>query len=468
VVNQTNNERLFGTDGIRGTPGIYPLTDGMIFKIGVSIAKVITYKNRDSDVTPCLIIGRDTRLTGRRIESILSDAISFYGIDIHIAGTITTPGLSFLVKDIGANMGIMISASHNKATDNGIKFFNEKGFKLSTEEEEWIEKIIFSSLIHTPNGVGKKQLGQTFHLGDAQEKYAKFLTSSIEGMDLKGMRIALDCGWGAASGFGTKLLKDLGAQVIAINDKPSGENINEGGAVDPKSLRELVLESNVNIGVAVDGDGDRSILIDEKGRILDGDHILAIAGKFLIENNKLNKNTVVGTVMSNLGLKVYLKEHGAEIITTKVGDKHVLEALIRDDLVLGGEQSGHIIFFEHLPAPDGLLTALQILKVMKKTGKKLSELIDGMTKFPQILVNVKVKERKPFEEIEFFSEKLDYFSDQLKSEGRILLRYSGTENLARVMVEGKDKELITKIAHSLADIIREGIGTRLEDIEQTV
>ncbi len=457
-------ERLFGTDGIRGTPGTYPLTDGMIFKIGVSIARIILYKNKGSGPFK-VVIGRDTRLTGMRIESILSDAITFYGVDVYFAGTITTPGLAFLVKDTGADMGIMISASHNKATDNGIKFFNEKGVKISRHEEEWIENIIFNTLVRSrDNGFHPTRRGKTYSLDDARKRYTDFLISTVKGLDLSGLKVGIDCGWGAASGFACGIYQALGAIVSCIHDKPSGENINEGGAIDPSGLRQLVMVSGLDVGVALDGDGDRCILVDEKGNILDGDYIMAFTALYMMDKRTLARDTLVVTVMSNMGLHVAIKERGGKIIVTPVGDKHVLEALITNNLNLGGEQSGHIIFRDYSPTPDGLLTGLQALKVISDTGKSLAELASCMKKFPQVLVNVPVKEKKPFEEMESVKKQLEYFNDLLKGKGRILLRYSGTERLARVMVEGKDKKVITEIANTLADEIKKEIGATTTEV----
>jgi len=300
--------------------------------------------------------------------------------------------------------------------------------------------------------------GALIRVKGAQAKYADFLISTVNGMKLNGMSVALDCAYGAASGFAKRVFKELGARVAAIHDRPSGHNINEGGAIAPSVLKELVLSSGANIGVAVDGDGDRGILVDELGEVVDGDCIIAVVARHLAEKKRLAKNTVVGTVMSNYGLKACLKESGVDIICTNVGDKYVLEALLNNNLNLGGEQSGHIIFLDYLSTPDGLLTALKVMQVMKATGRPLSELCKCMTKYPQVLVNVRVKERRPFEQMAVVSEKLTQFNNRLKNDGRILLRYSGTELLARVMVEGRNKEIIEDIAQSLAEEIKQEIG----------
>ncbi len=453
-----NKQKLFGTDGIRGTPGVYPLTDHMLGIISQSLAQSIVSEHTGKK-KPCIVIGKDTRLSGENIEGILSNNICALGVDVLLAGTITTPGLSFFVKDLKANAGVMISASHNKASDNGIKFFNTKGYKFSEIEEEKVENIIFEHLVnkHKPQ---VKVKGKATTVPDAQARYSEFLKSTVKGLDLEGLTVALDCAWGAAAPFARKVFTDLGAIVVSIHDKPSGHNINEGGAINPSILRKLVLDSKADIGVAVDGDGDRGILVDEKGEIVDGDCTIAIIARSLVGENKLTQKTVVGTVMSNYGLRVSLEELGVKLIATNVGDKFVLEAMLANNLNFGGEQSGHIIFRDYLSTPDGLLTALQVLRVMKQTGKPLNELCKCMTKFPQILVNIKVKEKKPFEQMPLVNEKLELFTNQLKADGRILLRYSGTEHLARVMIEGKDKTTIEEMANSLADEIRQEIGLK--------
>jgi len=452
-------EKLFGTDGIRGTPGVYPLTEGMIVKIARAIADFVVSAKKNGKTK--IVIGKDTRTSGDQIENILAHTICVSGVDVYLAGTITTPGLSFMVKTLSCDMGIMISASHNKAADNGIKLFNSDGLKLSPKEEEYIEDDIFCNLgpSHCATVfVQPRPKGDIKKVKNTCEKYIQFLSSTLQGTDLKGVKIALDCAWGAASPFAKKLFRKLGAKVDSIHDTPSGENINEGGAVHPALLRELVLSSKSDIGVAVDGDGDRGIVIDETGHILDGDCIIAIIANHWLEKDKLPQKAVVGTVMSNYGLKVALERHGCKLICTSVGDKHVIEALIKHRLVLGGEQSGHIIFMEHLPAPDGLLTALQIIKIMKETGLPLSALAKTFSRYPQTLINIKVKEKKPFDEIPSLSAKVRECNSRLKDEGRILLRYSGTETLARVMVEGKQKDLVESIAGDLASIIKEDIG----------
>jgi len=450
-------DKLFGTDGIRGTPGKYPLNHRTLIEIAKALTQYIL-KNRANKTIPRIILGRDTRLSGTQIESKLAQVFSAYGIEVSLIGIITTPGLSYLVKELKADIGIMISASHNKAEDNGIKFFNAQGQKLSAKEEEKIEEIFRDKEYKDLRNFARMRKGKINLAHNSRTKYIKFLISTVKGLNLKGVRVALDCASGAASPFAKNIFTRLKAKVYCIHDKPHGKSINVGGAMAPQLLKELVLKKRANLGIALDGDGDRGILIDEKGNILDGDYVLAIMANYLLKKQKLTKNTIVTTVMSNYGLRSFLENIGVKSIITKVGDKHVLEALLEHNLNLGGEQSGHIIFLDHSPTPDGLLTALQMLKVMQETQTCASELARCITKFPQILVNVKVKGKKPFEDISSVSEKLQFFNAQLKDEGRILLRYSGTESLARVMVEGRDKGAIENIANSLAEQIRQEIG----------
>jgi len=450
-----NLNHLFGTDGIRGTPGKYPLTPHMLARIAYGLADYLVFNpGLRPQRKPRVIIGRDTRLSGKKIESFLVDAFVSHSVDVYLCGAITTPGLSVLVRKYNCSLGVMISASHNKPTDNGIKIFNSQGQKLNSQQEKAIEEIVFNQTVPTkPKGSAK-----SITLKDSHHCYVEFLASTVKGLNLKGVKICLDCAFGAASPFAREVFHRLGATVYSIHDKPSGRHINKGGAINPVRLQKLVIKTKADIGVALDGDGDRGVLIAENGLILDGDYILTIMADYLKSQNLLNKDTVVTTVMSNFGLRSFLASIGVKTIITDVGDKYVLDALLRYGLNLGGEQSGHIIFKDYSFAPDGLLTSLQLLKVMKATGKKLSELAQKMRKFPQILLNIKVKEKRPFESFLTLQERLKYFNRQLENQGRILLRYSGTEPLARVMVEGKDEDMITSIANTLAEHIKREIG----------
>lgn len=453
-----STHKLFGTDGIRGTAGVHPLTEEMLARIARAAAKAIIPKRGKNMV----IIGRDTRLSGSHIEGIMAREFASYGANVYLSGIITTPGLSYLVTREKAALGIMISASHNKATDNGLKFFSKGGIKISFEQEEKIEKIVATDSLSPAKSTQHDSLplvGRIHQLKDASARYIDFLLSTVKGLNLKGVRVALDCASGSASCFAKEIFSRLEATTVAINAEHCGENINSTGAAGASDeLKKLVLDNKADIGIALDGDGDRAIVLDENGARLDGDFILGIMANYLMNKKSLPQNTIVTTVMSNYGLKTAFEKSGGNIIQTSVGDKFVLEALIKHKLNLGGEQSGHIIFLDHLPTPDGLLTGLQLLQVMKDTGCKLSKLAQFMSKFPQILINIKVKEKKPFEEFSALNKSMTIFNRQLGASGRILLRYSGTEALARVMVEGEDQELIHDIAHTLAGHIQDEIG----------
>ena len=452
-------ESLFGTDGIRGTPGKYPLTDGMLFKIGRSAAKLLLHR-RQGITTPQakVIIGKDTRLSCYKLETVLASGIISCGVDVLLSGVIPTPGLAFLTPDSNADMGLMISASHNRPEDNGIKFFSDSGYKLSESEEEWMENIIFNNIINS-NGIIKYKSGSITQVKNAQERYIAFLKASAPKLNLKGLKIIVDCGHGATSYFAPQLFRELGAKVISIGDEPNGKNINLGcGVLYPEIMASTVTKNNANIGLAFDGDGDRLILSDEQGKIIDGDYIMAIIGIQLLEQNRLPKKTLVGTVMSNWGLEQAIGNAGGRLIRTAVGDKYILETMRRQGLVFGGEQSGHIIFLEHATTGDALLTALQMLKIMKDTDKKISQLSQCMCKLPQLLINVKVKGKRPFDSVSRISQAISDSNNRLKGNGRLLVRYSGTESVARVMVEGKDHALIEEIANYVATAIRETLS----------
>jgi len=450
-------QRLFGTDGIRGIPGEYPLTDEIIFKIGKACADFLSCQKGIINHQLKIVIGKDTRLSGEKIEKILAKSISSCGAKVILVGIIPTPGLSFLVRNLKADMGLMISASHNQAKDNGIKFFSNSGYKISKTYEEKIEELIsgylsdFDLPLHRSSYISQ--------IEDGKKRYMDFLKSLIPKLDLKGFKIIVDCAYGAVSDIAPLVFKDLGADVISINDQPNGMNINSNcGALYPEDLAKLVTKQNADIGLSFDGDGDRIILSDEKGNVLDGDYIMSIIGLHLLKKNLLPKNTIVTTAMSNYGLKEAIEDAGGKIIYTDVGDRNVTEVLSKNNLNFGGEQSGHIIFLNHSPTPDALITCLEILKVMQETDKRLSELSNCMRKFPQVLINVRVKEKKPLEYIPQVQERISNYEFQLNGNGRLLVRYSGTEPVARIMVEGRDKNLIEDIAESIAGVIQDTLG----------
>lgn len=450
-------DRLFGTDGIRGTPGEYPLSDGMLFKLGKAAAHLLLSRKKPTAGRLKILIGKDTRLSCQRIEVILASAITSYDVDILSAGVIPTPGLAFLTKELKADIGVMISASHNRPEENGIKLFSHSGYKLSKDEEERIEEFIFSYLANFDSPSSKS--GIISEIQDGQKRYIDFLKSTTPRLSLSGSKIIVDCAYGAVSHIAPLVFRELGAEVVSINDQPNGININLNcGALHPQNMAELVSKYKADIGFSFDGDGDRLIVADEKGNILDGDYIMAIIGRFLIEKNRLPKTTIVTTVMSNYGLEKSIEEVGGKIIRTDVGDRYVVEECLKNNLSFGGEQSGHVVFLDYATTGDALLTALEMLKVIKERGRKLSELALCMRKFPQVLMNVKIKEKKPFEDIPQVSERIHQSKCKLDGNGRLLVRYSGTEPVCRIMVEGQKQALVEEIGYSIAKAIEEEIG----------
>lgn len=445
--------KLFGTDGIRGIAN-KDLTPELAFKVGRSGAYILSNGNKGR-----IVIGKDTRKSGDMLEAALIAGICSMGLDVISLGVVPTPAVAYLTRKYDALAGVVISASHNPVEYNGIKFFNSSGYKLMDAVENEIEKLVLDSeeISLRPT---KEDIGQTIIEDEGYKHYIDHLKSTIKG-DLSGVKIAVDCGNGALYKIAPKLLKELNGEIIVINDKPNGCNINvECGSTNPSMIQSLVRETKADIGLSFDGDGDRLIAVDEQGGIIDGDHILAICGTYLRKSGKLRNNTVVGTVMTNMGLDIYLKSKGIDIVKTAVGDRYVLEEMLANDYVLGGEQSGHIIFLEHNTTGDGLLTGLQMIQVKKETGKKLSELNNLMTKFPQVLINAKVKnELKNYyledKEIKLRIEKIE---NMFHGEGRVVIRPSGTEPLVRVMIEGKKREKIEHIAKELAEFIEERIG----------
>lgn len=445
--------KLFGTDGIRGVANI-DLTPELAFKVGRAGAYVLSKGEKGK-----IVIGKDTRISGDMLESALISGICSVGLDVIKLGVVPTPAVAYLTKKYNAVAGIVISASHNPVEYNGIKFFNEEGFKLSDEIEDEIERLIENN-----NEIGlrpiKGEIGQTITELDAYKHYLEHLKSTVK-KDFKGLKIAVDCGNGAAYKMAPQLLKELNGDLVIINDKPNGVNINVGcGSTYPSVIQSLVLETKADIGLSFDGDADRLIAVDEKGNIIDGDHILAICGTYLKDEGRLNKDTIVGTVMTNIGLDIYLKSKGMKVVKTKVGDRYVIEEMVKEGYVLGGEQSGHIIFLEHSTTGDGMLSALQLINVMKETGKRASELNNLMKSYPQVLENAKVRKelKDSYMENEEIKSEIERIENLFEGEGRVVIRPSGTEPLVRVMIEGKDKDRIEKVAKDLARFIEERLG----------
>jgi phosphoglucosamine mutase len=447
--------KLFGTDGVRGVANMDPMTSEMAMRIGRAAAHVF----RDSVRKHSIVIGKDTRLSGYMIESALTSGLCSMGMDVLLVGPVPTPGIAFLTRSLRADAGVVISASHNPYEDNGIKFFGRDGFKLPDEIEKKMEGLIFSGSINTVRPTAS-EIGKAYRIDDAIGRYNEFVKSSIpRGMDLAGLRIVVDSANGAAYKIGPRILAELGADVISLYDKPSGININQGcGSLYPEVICRAVVANKAQIGIAFDGDADRMILCDETGTLVDGDAAMAICALQMMKQGRLKKNTLVATVMSNLGLELAMQKAGGKLVRAAVGDRYVMEKMIEGGYNLGGEQSGHIIFLDHNTTGDGIISALQILAIMKQTGKPLSELAQCMKTYPQILVNVKVKERQDLDSIPEIAKRMAEVEKKLEGKGRLLVRYSGTEPKVRVMIEGEDQTEIKALAEDLAGIIQEKLG----------
>lgn len=446
--------RLFGTDGVRGIAGT-ELTCELAMHIGRAAAVVLT---KHTSHKPRLVIGKDTRLSSDMLEAAMVAGICSVGADVEILGVIPTPAVAYLVKKYKADAGVMISASHNPVEFNGIKLFNAEGYKLSDSLEDEIESLINGDLSqYLKNGV---DLGKVAFAKYAAADYVKHLMDSIDD-NLEGMTVAVDCANGSASVTAEALFKGLGANPLMLNDAPDGTNINDNcGSTHMEALVDFMKKHRCQIGVAFDGDADRCLAVDENGNQLDGDKMLAIFSKYMKGNNQLSKDTVVVTVMSNLGFFHFAKREQVQAMATKVGDRYVLEEMIRGGYCLGGEQSGHIIFGDHATTGDGQLSAIKLMSIMKAEGKKLSYLGSVMDRYPQVLVNIKADDagKRVLDEDETVKRTIAALSDELGSDGRILVRASGTEPLIRVMVEGKDFDAINQCALKIANVIKERIA----------
>jgi len=450
------SKKLFGTDGIRGTANIHPITP----EIALQLGKAIAYGIKDNH-NPKIVIGKDTRLSGYMIETALTAGIVSLGVDVYLVGPLPTPAIALLTKSLNAHAGIVISASHNPAEDNGIKLFDKDGFKLPDKEEEKIEELILSRKVYQEeikDIIGNK-IGKAYRLDEARGRYIEFAKSTIQDFNLQGLKIVLDCANGAAYYVAPRIFSELGAEVITLNNKPDGLNINKNcGATHPEVAAEIVKKEKADIGITLDGDADRLIICDENGEILDGDYILTFSALEMLKQNKLKNNTLVVTDYSNLGVDKALKKANINIARTENGDRYVIEEMKKNDYNLGGEQSGHMIFLDYTTTGDGIISALQLLKLLKQNNLKTSEIRKSMQKYPQILLNIEVKEKKPFEEMSSVQEKIKEIKEKLKNTGRLLLRYSGTQNICRIMIEGKNKELINQLANELAIEIKSQIG----------
>lgn len=448
----------FGTDGVRGEANKI-LTPELAFQLGRYGGYVLLQHTTDNNEHPRVLVARDTRISGQLLEHALISGLLSVGIEVLQLGVITTPAVAYLTRTTGAVAGVMISASHNPAEDSGIKFFGSDGFKLSDAQEEEIESYLKQEKDNLPRP-SAEGLGTVSEYPEGAAKYLEFLQSTIAG-NLSGLNICVDAANGASAPLVNRLFADLECDFTTIATNPDGININKGvGSTHPERLQQLVLEKNAQAGVAFDGDADRCLAVDEKGRLIDGDHIMHICGKYLNDHGKLKNSTIVATVMSNLGFHKAIKIAGMKDITTKVGDRYVVEAMREGNYNLGGEQSGHIIFMDHNTTGDGLLTAIQLLYVLKQSGKTLSQLADEMTTYPQKLVNVNVTREGKIAaanhpEILSLTKEVE---KELGQDGRILVRPSGTQNLLRVMVEATTDDLALNYANRIADKVKELYG----------
>ncbi|WP_312094559.1 phosphoglucosamine mutase [Niallia sp.] len=444
--------KYFGTDGVRGVANS-ELTPEIAFKLGRYGGFVLT---KDHD-RPKVLIGRDTRISGHMLEGALVAGLLSIGAEVMRLGVISTPGVSYLTKALGAQAGVMISASHNPVADNGIKFFGPDGFKLSDEQELEIEALIDKEEDTLPRPTGA-DLGQVDDYFEGGQKYLQFLKQTVD-EEFAGIHIALDCAHGATSSLAMHLFADLDADISTMGASPNGLNINDGvGSTHPEALAKFVLDKEADVGLAFDGDGDRLIAIDENGDIVDGDQIMYICAKYLKETGRLKNNTVVSTVMSNLGFYKALEQHQITSIPTAVGDRYVVEEMRNNGYNLGGEQSGHIIFLDFNTTGDGLLTGLQLVNIMKVTKKKLSELAGEMKKFPQKLVNIKVTDKFHVTDNEKVKEVIAKVEQDMNGNGRILVRPSGTEPLVRVMAEAPTEELCEAYVNVISEVVKEEMG----------
>ncbi len=447
--------RLFGTDGIRGVANVHPMTAEMAMKVGRAIA----YISRKKGHTPRILIGKDTRLSGYMLENALVSGICSMGADALLVGPMTTPGVAFLTVSMRADAGIVISASHNPYQDNGIKIFSRDGFKLPDSREDELEELINTDDLASLHA-DTAQMGKAYRIEDARGRYIVFLKNSFAAeYSLEGMKIVLDCSNGATYKVAPEAFFELGAEVIPLFNEPDGRNINKDcGSQHPETLAHEVVKNRAHVGFAFDGDGDRLIAVDEKGDVLTGDQIMAICASVMKKQGKLNKNLVVSTVMSNIGLGLALKEFGAKTLATKVGDRYVLEEMLAKNASIGGEDSGHIIFLDHHTTGDGIIAAFQLLNAMKYEDKPLSELAGIMKVFPQRLINIDVKSKPDINTIPEIVEVIQEVEKELGDKGRVLVRYSGTQHMCRVMVEGPSQQDTEIFCRKIADVLTEQIG----------
>ncbi|GFM35893.1 phosphoglucosamine mutase [Desulfovibrio psychrotolerans] len=444
-------KRLFGTDGLRGQVNIYPMVPDVALRLGLAAGTFFRNGKRRHRV----VIGKDTRLSGYIFETALTSGLCASGMDVFLVGPLPTPAIAFLTRNMRADLGVVISASHNPFMDNGIKFFDSAGFKLADEAEDAITEMVLNPE-YAWNYPAPENVGRAYRIEDAPGRYIVYLKNSFPtDLTLDGLRVVLDCAHGANYRVAPLALEELGADVVKIGVSPDGLNINQQcGSLYPGVAAERVLAHGADIGLALDGDADRLIVVDEKGHVLDGDQIMAICAQDMMERGVLPGNTLVATVMSNMALEVFMNERGGRLVRTPVGDRHVVEAMRREGATMGGEQSGHLIFSQYGTTGDGLLAALQLLRIMKQKDRPLSELAGLLQPFPQQLVNVHVRRKIPFDDCPEVVEARRKVENELGTRGRVLLRYSGTEAVCRVMVEGEDEEQVRRLTEYLAEAVQ--------------
>jgi phosphoglucosamine mutase len=451
-------KKLFGTDGIRGTANQFPMTPDIVLKVGQAMGHLLMKNPRRRNSHSKVVIGKDTRLSGYMVELALTSGLNSMGVHVELLGPLPTPGIGFLTRNMRADAGIVISASHNAYMDNGIKIFGADGYKISDTMEREIEALVETDM--TPLLAGSNDIGRSKRIDDAAGRYVVYAKNAFPlDSTLEGMRIVLDCANGASYKVAPAIFQELGAEVIVLGNAPNGFNINDkAGALYPARTAEAVLQYRADVGISLDGDADRVVMVDDKGRIVNGDHILAIAALHLKQRGILRKDTVVATQMSNFGLDKLMNENGIKVIRTDVGDKYVVDEMRRNDYCLGGEQSGHIIFLDQSTTGDGAVAALNVLAVMKATGQSLSELNEKMEDVPQVLINTRVRRREEISKIKGYNELASQIEKSLKGKGRLFVRFSGTEPLIRVLLEGPDRNEISKYAEQIASLLEKELA----------
>ena len=448
------DKKLFGTDGVRGLANQYPITPDISLKIGQAIGILLKRKYKDKKHT--VLIGKDTRISGYMLEQALASGLNSMGVWVQLTGPLPTPGIGFLAQNMRVSAGVVISASHNPYYDNGIKIFFADGFKISSEDEKEIERLVFSETMEGDS----KSIGRTCRIVDAAGRYIVFAKRSFpENIDLKSMKIVLDCANGSAYKVAPSIFEEIGAEVIPIGNKPNGFNINQDvGALYPEKMVKAVLKHKADVGISLDGDGDRIIMSDEKGRILNGDYILGICAIHLKHQNLLSNNKIVATHLSNTGLAETLKSYGIDILRSDIGDRNVVKIMKEENIILGGESSGHIIFLNQSTTGDACIAALNVLAAMKLQNKKLSEFRDGIKEKPQIHLNATIKNKKNLESLPGFSDLISSSKEKLKEDGRILVRFSGTEPIVRVFVEGDTLSIVKEEAERITHFLEQNLS----------